>query len=72
MATGFRLYARKGNELPQNATAVILKDQLREFIVKQYPQLPAEIQDAVADFCNNVGADVAYRNRDFHLKLTKE
>jgi hypothetical protein len=33
----------------------------------------AEIQGlAVADFCNNVGADVAYRNRGFfHLKLTK-
>jgi hypothetical protein len=26
----------------------------------------------VADFCNNVGADVAYRNRSFHLKLTKD
>jgi type I restriction enzyme R subunit len=25
----------------------------------------------VADFCNNAGADVAYRNHDFHLKLTK-
>jgi type I restriction enzyme R subunit len=62
----------KGNELPQNANAVILKDQLRDFIVKQYPQLPSEIQDlAVADFCNNAGADIDYRNRSFHLKLTK-
>lgn len=62
----------KGNELPQNATAVILKDQLLAFVEKQYPHLPEEIQHlAVADFCNNVGTDVDYRNRAFHLKLTK-
>jgi type I restriction enzyme R subunit len=30
----------KGNELPQNATAVILKDQLLAFVQKQYPHLP--------------------------------
>ncbi|GAA4075205.1 type I restriction endonuclease subunit R [Flavobacterium cheonanense] len=62
----------KGTELPENANAVILKGQLLSFIQQQYPHLPEEIQHlAVADFCNNVGADVVYRNRAFHLKLTK-
>lgn len=62
----------KGNLLPENATAVILKDELLAFIKKQYPQLPEEIHHiAVADFCNNHGADIDYRNRSFHLKLTK-
>jgi type I restriction enzyme R subunit len=62
----------KGTDLPQNATEVILKDQLLAFIQKKYPQVPEEIQHlAVSDFCNNVGADIDYRNRSFHLKLTK-
>jgi type I restriction enzyme R subunit len=62
----------KGNELPENANAVILKDQLFSFIQNQYPNVPDEMQHlAVADFCNNLGADIDYRNRDFHLKLTK-
>lgn len=62
----------KGTELPENANAVILKGQLLSFIQQHYPHLPEEIQHlAVADFCNNVGADVEYRNRAFHLKLTK-
>ena len=62
----------KGNELPENANAVILKGQLLAFIQQQYPNLPEEIQHlAVADFCNNAGADIDYRNRSFHLKLTK-
>ncbi len=61
----------KGNDLPENANAVILKGQLLAFIKQQYPHLPEEIQHlAVADFCNNVGADIDYRNRAFHLKLT--
>ena len=62
----------KGTELPENANAVILKGQLLSFIQQQYAHLPEEIQHlAVADFCNNVGADIDYRNRAFHLKLTK-
>jgi len=56
----------KGNELPENANAVILKGQLLAFIQEQYPHLPEEIQHlAVADFCNNQGADIDYRNRSF-------
>lgn len=62
----------KGPDLPENAHAVILKGPLLSFIQQQYPHLPEELQHlAVADFCNNQGADIAYRNRAFHLKLTK-
>lgn len=62
-----------GTTLPQNHTKeVVLKDQLLQFIQQQYPDIPKEIQKlAVAEFTNNVGADVAHRNRTFHLKLTK-
>lgn len=61
-----------GAELPQNHKDVVLKDQLLAFIEKQYPQLPKEIQQlAVAEFTNNVGADLDHRNRTFHLKCTK-
>ena len=63
---------KDGAELPQNHKDVVLKDQLLGFIKTQYPQLPNEIQElAVAEFTNNVGADLDHRNRTFHLKLTK-
>lgn len=62
-----------GTVLPQNHnTEVVLKEQLFQFIAKQYPHIPKEIQVlAVSEFTNNVGADVEHRNRTFHLKLTK-
>ena len=62
----------KGPDLPQNSQEVLLRDPLLAFIQKRYPELPEDIQQlAVADFANNVGADLDYRNRAFHLKLTK-
>lgn len=61
-----------GAGLPQNNTEVVLREPLLEFIEKQYPNIPKEIQAlAVAELTNNVGADLDHRNRDFHLKLTK-
>ncbi|SDX30644.1 type I restriction endonuclease subunit R [Aequorivita viscosa] len=61
-----------GTGLPQNNTEVVLTEPLLEFIERQYPHIPKEIQTlAVAELTNNVGADLAHRNRDFHLKLTK-
>lgn len=62
-----------GTHLPQNHNQeVVLKEQLLQFIAKQYPHIPKEIQElAVSDFTNNVGADLDHRNRTFHLKLTK-
>ena len=61
-----------GTGLPQNNVEVVLTEPLLQFIEKQYPNIPKEIQAlAVAEFTNNVGADLDHRNRDFHLKLTK-
>ncbi|WP_271855120.1 type I restriction endonuclease subunit R [Patiriisocius marinus] len=61
-----------GTTLPQNNVNVVLKDELAGFIAKQYANVPKEIQElAVATFTHNTGADLDYRNRDFHLKMTK-
>ena len=61
-----------GTSLPQNNTEVVLTEPLLQFIEKQYPHIPKEIQQlAVAELSNNVGVDLDHRNRDFHLKLTK-
>ena len=61
-----------GPELSQNGQEVLLRDQLLAFIQKRYPEVPEDIQHlAVSDFANNAGADLDYRNRAFHLKLTK-
>jgi type I restriction enzyme R subunit len=51
---------------------VVDKATLLGFIQEQHPHLPAELYPLiVAEFVNNKGADLVYRNRDFHLKLTK-
>ena len=51
---------------------VVDKATLLAFVQKQYPNLPADLYPLiVAEFVNNTGADLLYRNRDFHLKLTK-
>ena len=61
-----------GYDLHHNETEVVLKEQLLAFIQKQHPNLPIELYPLiVSEFVNNKGADLLYRNRDFHLKLTK-
>ncbi|MBK7128676.1 MAG: HsdR family type I site-specific deoxyribonuclease [Crocinitomicaceae bacterium] len=61
-----------GASFTREARTVVLEDVLQNFIAKKYPQLPAEmVKEAAKEFTNNVGADLEYRNRDFHLKLTK-
>ncbi len=61
-----------GTTISHKPQEVVLKDQLQRFIKKKYPKVPTEIQSlAVAEFINNVGADLEHRNRSFHLKLTK-
>lgn len=63
---------KNGNDLPQNHTEVVLKDQLLQFLQQQHPQLPEEVLHvALGEFVNNKGADLLYRNCEFHLKLTK-
>jgi len=63
---------KDGASITHKPNEVVLKDQLLGFIQKAYPQLPSDIQSlAVAEFTNNVGADLDHRNRSFHLKCTK-
>lgn len=63
---------KDGAAIAHHPKDVVLKDELLAFIQKTYPQLPADMQTlAVAEFTNNVGADLEHRNRSFHLKCTK-
>lgn len=63
---------KDGTAIAHHPKDVVLKDELLAFIQKEYPQLPADMQAlAVAEFTNNVGADLEHRNRSFHLKCTK-
>ena len=61
-----------GYELTHEPHEVVFREPLLAFVQKQHPQLPIELQQLiVSEFINNNGADLVYRNRDFHLKLTK-
>jgi type I restriction enzyme R subunit len=61
-----------GASITRDARSVVLEDELMQFISKTYPALPADmVKEAAKEFTNNTGADLDYRNRDFHLKLTK-
>lgn len=63
---------KRGSDLNREVRQVVLENELQNFIANKYPQLPAEmVKEAAKEFTNNVGADLDYRNRDFHLKLTK-
>lgn len=61
-----------GGSIERDARTVVQEDVLLQFISKKYPQLPLEVaKEAVKEFTNNAGTDLDYRNRSFHLKLTK-
>ena len=61
-----------GASINRDVRTVVLEDVLQQFIAKKYPQLPAlMVKEAAKEFTNNQGADLTYRNRNFHLKLTK-
>ena len=61
-----------GSSYSRDVRTVILEDVLQDFISNKYPQLPTDIvKEAAKEFTNNAGTDVDYRNRAFHLKLTK-
>ncbi len=63
---------QEGNSLKRDLKKVILEEDLRSFLSSTYPDVPAtSINDAMATFMHHDGMDVAYRNRDFHRKLTK-
>lgn len=61
-----------GGEIVRNIRTVVLEDELQDFISNKYKDIPSDmVKEAAKEFTNNVGADLDYRNRDFHLKLTK-
>jgi type I restriction enzyme R subunit len=62
---------KDGTQIVHQPQDVVLKNELLAFIQRTYPQLPKDEQKlAVAEFTNNVGADLEHRNRSFHLKCT--
>ena len=66
-------YTRKeGNRLTRDLKKVVLEDDLRSFLVKTYPNVPATaINEAMVAFTQHLGMDTDHRNRDFHRKMTQ-
>jgi type I restriction enzyme, R subunit len=61
-----------GAQIERDPRTVILEERLDNFISKKYPQLnSAQREEAIKEFTNNTGAELDYRNRSFHLKLSK-
>lgn len=62
----------EGNALTRDLKKVVLEDELRSFLLVNYPDVPpTAINEAMAIFTQQEGMDVAYRNRDFHRKMTQ-
>lgn len=63
---------KPGSDIERDVRSVVIESELYAFIEKKYTKLPKEeIKEVVKEIINNAGADLDYRNRDFHLKLTK-
>ncbi|HET8886417.1 MAG TPA: type I restriction endonuclease subunit R [Salinimicrobium sp.] len=63
---------REGNSLNRDLKKVVLEDDLRNFLLKTYPDVPTTaINEAMAAFTQHAGMDLDHRNRDFHLKMTQ-
>ncbi|WP_286761808.1 type I restriction endonuclease subunit R, partial [Salegentibacter sp. UBA1130] len=63
---------REGNSLNRDLKKVVLEDELRDFLVSTYHDVPATaINEAMASFIQHSGMDLDHRNRDFHRKLTQ-
>jgi len=61
-----------GSEIERPLKEVVLQDRLAAFIFSAYPHIP-EIarKEILLTLIANKGSDLDYRNRDFHLKLSK-
>lgn len=69
---GLNYSYKRGAELIREEKKVVLEDELRAFLKETYSDIPdTAINEALATFITNSGMDVAYRNREFHLKLSK-
>jgi type I restriction enzyme R subunit len=63
---------RPGNTLTRDLKKVVLEDDLRHFLTRTYPDVPATaITDAMSVFIQHEGMDPDHRNRDFHRKMTQ-
>jgi len=63
---------RTGNSLSRDLKKVVLEDELLVFLERRYGDVPTSIlRDSLTEFIQLDGMDLDYRNRDFHLKMTK-
>jgi len=63
---------KEGNALTRDLKKVVLENDLRSFLVKTYPNVPATaINEAMAAFTQHFGMNTDHRNRDFHRKMTQ-
>ena len=62
----------QGNVLSRDLKKVVLEEELHNFLKNQYPDVPETARnEAFAQFTQHEGMEVAYRNQDFHRKLTQ-
>ncbi|WP_282144256.1 type I restriction endonuclease subunit R [Cellulophaga baltica] len=61
-----------GNALERDLKKVVLENELKNFLKTTYPNIPETARnEAFAQFTQHEGMEVAYRNQDFHRKLTQ-
>ena len=61
-----------GNALERDLKKVVLENELKNFLKTTYPNVPETARnEAFAQFTQHEGMEVAYRNQDFHRKLTQ-
>ncbi|MBD1261997.1 type I restriction endonuclease subunit R [Maribacter polysiphoniae] len=61
-----------GNALDRDLKKVVLETEFNNFLKTTYPEVPETARnEAFAQFTQHEGMEVAYRNRDFHRKLTQ-
>ena len=61
-----------GNELERDLKKVVLETEFKTFLKTTYPDVPETARnEAFAQFTQHEGMEVAYRNQEFHRKLTQ-
>src|SRR5690554_7898306 len=63
---------KPGRELVRETKRAALKDDLFQFLSKNYSHVPQTVlEEATSIFLTQSGMDLDTRNREFHLKMTK-
>lgn len=63
---------REGHSLQREPKKVVLEDELRSFLQKTYPDVPATaLNEAMATFTQQESMDLDHRNQGFHRKMTQ-